>query len=286
MKPRPDPYLHTTSLWEFPSANYGSQRQGDPDYPGSTPSHVIWNCLVRYTAPKDLVVDPMCGGGTTLDVCRDLGRRAQGFDLQPSRRDILAADARKLPLDDESADFVFVDPPYSTHLTWSGQDACLGEASAFREGFFEGLAQVVAEIHRILKPDRYAAVYIGDSWEPGKGFAPIGHRTFALLLERFTPVDEVCVVRHHQGLRRSQHHETAAAGNYMLRGYHHLYIVAKGAPGDRRDPEEAAGLVAQPDPERAPGQRAPYQPSRNRGQRPKGQPARDHRQRGRHERRR
>ena len=104
LKPRPLPALQTTTLWDFPSQNYGAGKQGDPDYAGATPSYVLWNLLRRYTAKKDLVVDPMCGSGTSIDVARDLERRAQGFDLQPSRRDIHRGDARKLPVPDASAD--------------------------------------------------------------------------------------------------------------------------------------------------------------------------------------
>src|SRR6516225_8079602 len=106
--------VFTTTLWEYPSQHYGEGMQGDKDYAGATPSWVIWQLLQRYTRESDLVVDPMCGSGTTLDVARDLKRRALGYDLTPRRPDIFRADARKLPLEDGKADFAFVDPPYST----------------------------------------------------------------------------------------------------------------------------------------------------------------------------
>ena len=47
---------------------------------GATPSYVIWNLVHRYTKPGAVVVDPMCGSGTTIDVCKDLDRRGLGFD--------------------------------------------------------------------------------------------------------------------------------------------------------------------------------------------------------------
>ena len=83
--PRPKLKLQTTTLWDYPSQNYGKGHQGDPNYPGATPAYIIWNLLNRYTRPKDLVVDPMCGSGTTLDVSRELKRRGLGYDLQPTR---------------------------------------------------------------------------------------------------------------------------------------------------------------------------------------------------------
>lgn len=36
-----------------------------------------------YTSPGDLVADPYCGSGTTLEACRDLDRRWVGVDNDP-----------------------------------------------------------------------------------------------------------------------------------------------------------------------------------------------------------
>src|SRR5512136_1546326 len=127
---KPPLRLQVTTLWDYPSQHYGEGVQGDPSYRGATPAYILWNLLQRYTKPKDLVVDPMAGSGTTLDVARELGRRALGYDLNVIRPDIFRCDARKLPLEDEKADFVFIDPPYSTHLTYSGDEQCVGELDA------------------------------------------------------------------------------------------------------------------------------------------------------------
>ena len=234
MKPRPEPNLQTTTLWDFPSQNYGEGKQGDTAYQGATPSWVIWNLLQRYTRKKDLVVDPMCGSGTTLDVARDLERRALGYDLQPQRRDVFRADARQLPLEPEKADFVFLDPPYSTHLEYSGAAECIGELDAHDERYYAAMELVFAEIDRVLRADRYLALYVGDSFDPKKGFAPIGMRLFALLCRRFRPVEDIAVVRHHKSLERRDWHEAAQRANHYLRGFHHLFVLKKGEPGDRR----------------------------------------------------
>ena len=236
MKPRPDPSLQTTTLWDFPSQNYGTGRQGDTEYVGATPSYVIWNLLSRYTRQKDLVVDPMCGSGTTLDVARDLERRALGYDLQPQRRDVFAADARKLPLEAGKADFVFLDPPYSTHVEYSGRPECIGELDAHGVEYFAAMDQVFAEIDRILAPDRYLALYVGDSWAKKQGFAPIGCKLWELLSRRFTPVDVIAVVRHHKSLEKRDWHAAALRDNTYLRGFHHLFVMQKGHPAERKSP--------------------------------------------------
>src|ERR1700712_5391033 len=82
---KPPLLLQPTTLWEYPSQHYGQEEQGDKRYVGATPSYVIWNLIQRYTQPGDLIVDPMCGSGTTLDVARDSSRRGRGFDLAPFR---------------------------------------------------------------------------------------------------------------------------------------------------------------------------------------------------------
>jgi len=217
----------TTTLWDYPSQHYGAEIQGDRDYAGATPSYVIWNLLTRYTREKDLVVDPMCGSGTTIDVARDLGRRALGYDLSPARKDIFRADARKLPLEDKKADFVFIDPPYSDHIVYSDDRRCIGKLTAFEEGYFKEMRKVIAECDRILKPKRCMALYVSDTYQKKKGFVPIGFRLFDLLCERFRPLDIVSVTRHNRKLKRHHWHTEAVKGNYYLRGFNYLFIMKK-----------------------------------------------------------
>jgi hypothetical protein len=69
------PKLQATTLWDFPRQSYGKTPKGDNKYAGVTPAELIWNLVWRYTELGDLVVDPMCGSGTTIDVCREEGRK-------------------------------------------------------------------------------------------------------------------------------------------------------------------------------------------------------------------
>ncbi len=68
------PKLETTTLWDYPKQSYGKSPKGDNTYPGVTPAFVIYNMVIRYTNPGDLVLDPMAGSGTTIDVCKEEGR--------------------------------------------------------------------------------------------------------------------------------------------------------------------------------------------------------------------
>ncbi len=229
MSTRPPPRLQTTTLWYHPSQQYGAEPLGDPRFPGRTPAYVIWNLLQRFTREGDLVVDPFCGGGTTLDVARSLEREALGYDLAPTRDDIVRADARALPLESERADFIFLDPPYSTHLDYPGGQGGIGALDAFEAGYFEALEAVFGEVQRCLKDRRYLAVYVADTFKKKKGFVPIGARLSALLERRFRPVDHVAVVRGNRKLERPRFHRVAAEQNFFLRGFNHLLIFKKEA---------------------------------------------------------
>lgn len=224
---KPDLEIQTTTLWDYPSQHYGKGMQGDKAYKGATPSYVIWNLLQRYTRKGDVVVDPMCGSGTTIDVCKDMGREGIGFDVSPWRPDIIGADARELPLKDAQADFVFVDPPYSTHLKYSGHPQCIGELDAASPAYYEAMELVIREIHRVLKDRRYMALYVSDSWRKGEPFQAIGFELYALMRKYFKPVDIVAVTRRNKTLKHPHWTKSATEGNYFLRGFNYLFIMKK-----------------------------------------------------------
>lgn len=245
---KPALQLFTTTLWEYPSQDYGRERHGDKDYVGATPAWVVWQLLQRYTREGDVVLDPMCGSGTTIDVAGELKRKPLGFDLSPSRADIRQADARKLPLQNGTVDFAFIDPPYSTHVEYSDDPRCIGKLDAspdvhgpdpastgggakklakFENPYYAAMAQVIAELHRVLKNRRYLGLYVSDSFKKGRPFMPIGFELFSILREHFKPIDIIAVVRHNRTLKRSHWHTAAVEGNYFLRGFNYLFVMKK-----------------------------------------------------------
>ena len=225
---KPSLRLQPTTLWDYPSQHYGAGFQGDPNYKGATPSYIIWNLLQRYTKPKELVIDPCAGSGTTLDVARDLGRRALGYDVHPTRKDIFRVDARKLPPElTEKADFVFIDPPYSTHLDYGPDPRDIGKLAASGPVYYQAMDQVIREIHRVLKSGRHMALYVCDSFVKGDGFYPIGFELFQLLRKRLDPIDIVCVTRHNKTLEMGNYRRAAEHGNFFLRGFNYLFIMRK-----------------------------------------------------------
>lgn len=219
--------LQTTTLWSYPSQHYGEGMQGSQAYVGATPSYIIWNLLMRYSREGDLVVDPFCGSGTTLDVARDTGRVARGFDIAPFRDDIEAADARQLPLESGSVDLVFMDPPYGDHIHYSDDPRCIGKLSAYEPHYFEQMHKALGESARVLKRGGYLGLYVCDFYTNKRGFVPVGFALCERLLEFLQLVDVVAVVRHNKSLKLGNYHQAAVRENFFLRGFNYLFIAQK-----------------------------------------------------------
>jgi len=148
------PLLETTTLWDYPTQSYGKTRKGDNKFQGVTPAFIIWNLVQRYTQTGDLVVDPMAGSGTTVDVCKEEGRKVIGYDIAPKHPEVIQNDARNIPLPDESVDLVFIDSPYGDNVNYSDNPNDIGKISCEDERFYHELEKVAIEAHRILKPGK------------------------------------------------------------------------------------------------------------------------------------
>ncbi len=105
---RPTPY----DVWSFKH----DRAFGIP-HPGTIPPGIVAHTLHYFTEPGGRVVDPMAGGGTTLDVCESMGRQCLAYDIDPVRPEIQHHDARMMfPPEAANCDLVFCDPPYHTML--------------------------------------------------------------------------------------------------------------------------------------------------------------------------
>ena len=227
------PLIEATTLWDFPKQSYGRTPKGDNKYPGVTPALIIYNLLWRYTKPGDLVVDPMCGSGTTIDVCNEENRRVIGYDIAPVRPDIIQNDARQIPLDDASVDMVFIDSPYGDNVRYNDHKDSIGKISSETEQFYDELEKVMRESYRILKEGKVLGWLIGDQWVK-KQYTPVGFKIYERLCKYFEPIDVVCVVRRGQTSNTGIWFSRARRFNFFLRGFKYLIIMRKPSPKRKR----------------------------------------------------
>ncbi|SCG58289.1 DNA methylase [Micromonospora echinaurantiaca] len=88
--------LPVTSVWLTCQQPARDQRRGryvpqTSSHPGKMLPHLAVHAISSYTAPGDLVFDPMCGSGTTLVEAMHLGRQAIGIDVEPRFTQLAAA---------------------------------------------------------------------------------------------------------------------------------------------------------------------------------------------------
>lgn len=57
---------------------------GTSDHETKKPLDLMMWLVASFSNPGDLVIDPFCGSGTTLEACKRLGRRAIGIDIRES----------------------------------------------------------------------------------------------------------------------------------------------------------------------------------------------------------
>ncbi len=222
------PVVEATTLWDYPTQSYGKRKKGDSRYQGVTPAFIIFNMIQRYTEPGDLVLDPMCGSGTTIDVCNDEQRRVIGYDINPTRDDIIQNDARSIPLEDGSVDMVFVDSPYGDNVNYNDELGNIGNLSAEQSDFYRALRTVAEELYRVLKPGKTLGWLIGDQWVK-KRYTPVGMHIYRMLVDDvgFIPTEWVVVARRNQSSNTGLWAYRARQHNFYLRGHKHLIIVRK-----------------------------------------------------------
>ena len=159
-------------------------------------------------------------------MAKELNRKVIGYDLNIVRPDVIKNDSRKIPLKDNSVDFVFIDSPYSDNINYSDNEKCIGKISCEKTEFYDELEKVASEIARILKPGKVMGWVIADQWIKKK-FTAVGFLIWQRLEKYFEPMDIVCLTRHNQTSNTGVWHNRARQFNFYLRGFKYLFIMRK-----------------------------------------------------------
>lgn len=81
-------------VWDIPTINNMSkERLG---YPTQKPEKLLERIILASSNPGDLVLDPMCGCGTTITVAEKLERKWIGIDVSPSACRLMTERLRKV----------------------------------------------------------------------------------------------------------------------------------------------------------------------------------------------
>jgi len=97
------------NIWNFAGRN----KQFGLEYPGNIPGEIALNVIYYYTNEGNLIVDPMAGGGSTIDACKFLNRKFLAYDINCIKEDIEYNDITKgFPQKAKDCDLIFLDPPY------------------------------------------------------------------------------------------------------------------------------------------------------------------------------
>jgi DNA modification methylase len=256
----PDFKTETTTLWSFPRR--GNWATHKASYRGNWAPQIARNVIERYSQPGDRVLDQMCGGGTTLIECKLTGRDAVGMDvstdalmltmdrlnfsprltdppLPSSTIEVYRGDARNLDaIRDESIDLIATHPPYANIISYSQKEAEVdGDLSKVRNiaEFAEEMRQVAEECYRVLKPDHYCAILIGDTRRQ-KHYVPISLRVLQSFLEAGFVLKEDVIKAQHNTQTESMWSRLSRKSNFLLIMHEHLFIFRKPAKGEKLGP--------------------------------------------------
>jgi DNA modification methylase len=214
--------LKIFNLWNFRRCD---ERYGT-DYPGRIPGQIIENVLYYYTKLGDTVVDPMAGGGTTLDVCKAMGRQHCCYDIQPKRDDIEQHDITNgFPIKCSDCDLVFLDPPYWKQKKGDYSDGRTNLANYSLPEFYDQMKVIFNGARDVLKPRGHIAVIIGPTQEKGIIY------DHAFIFQQMMPINmkfiSRIIVPYTTQQAKPYHITDAKKGHYMLKLYRDLLIWQK-----------------------------------------------------------
>jgi DNA modification methylase len=244
MKLNPEEFKkESTTVWSFPKR--GDWATHNNKYRGNFAPQVARNLILRYSEENELILDPMCGSGTSLIEAKLLNRNSIGIDINPdaidlskkalefemdnlSQHQLHCRDARDLSLfEDNSIDLIIFHPPYLNIIKYSNGtiDGDLSNISRLKV-FLEEMAKVGSELKRVLKPDRFCAVLIGDT-RKNKHYIPISHYVLDVFLELGFVLKEEIIKLQHNCTHSTRWNTLADKMGFYLIMHEHLFVFRK-----------------------------------------------------------
>jgi DNA modification methylase len=232
-----------TTVWSFPErGNWATHKS---DYRGNFAPQVPRNLIEMYSQAGDSILDPMVGAGTTLVEAKLLARHALGIDINPNaaklaeealkfthqpttKQKVMIEDARNLSfLKDNSFDLIIAHPPYMNIIKYSDGriPADLSNISSLTK-FCDEIEIVAKELFRVLKPDKYCAILIGDT-RKGKHFVPMAFNVMQRFMKVGFVLKEDIIKVQHNCTTTERWRAKALQDKFYLIMHEHLFIFRK-----------------------------------------------------------
>jgi DNA modification methylase len=238
--------LEITTVWDFPDR--GKWATHNAKFRGNFAPQVARNLILRYSREGDLIFDPMVGGGTTVIEAKLLGRRSIGMDINPqfieNIRDklnfegrfgpeLVVGDVRNISfLKDESIDLVITHPPYLNIIKYSNGkiDGDLSNISGIKK-FLTEFEKGVKELYRVLKPNSFCAILIGDT-RKRRHYVPLSFYVMELFLRNNFILKEDIIKTQHNCKLTPYWQSQSTKYNFMLIMHEHLFVFRKTADNE------------------------------------------------------
>ena len=221
-------WLQWHTDWHFPTCD---KRFGLEGYPGRIPGQTTLNLLHFYTEPGDTMLSVFGGSGTDIDAAKYLNRNCIAYDIKPIRDDIIQCDVTQgFPLDDESIDFVCIDPPYFDAKSDEYSDDENNLAQMTLDQFYDAIEIILDECHRVLRNGKYTAFIIGNQcgYSNEDKFIDLGFSCYQLLTKRFNPVQRIVLSYcGNESNHTAPNIARAKSGKYILAGFRDLLVFKK-----------------------------------------------------------
>ncbi len=232
-----------TTVWDFPIRGDWATHKGD--YRGNFAPQIARNVILNYSGEGELVLDPMCGSGTTLIEARLLNRNAIGYDINQNAIDITQerltfsvangsqqrvarGDVRNLStLAENSMDLILTHPPYANIVKYSDNKNPddLSSITNIHE-FLDELEKGIRELYRVLKPNRYCAILIGDT-RKGQHYVPLSHFVLDRCLKAGFALKEEIIKTQHNTTYAARWTGAARSYRFYLIMHEHLFVFRK-----------------------------------------------------------